>query len=434
MYCSHCGKENGSGGKFCSYCGAPLETPPNYEAAETNYGGSWQDGGGSSHQEEGSWQSGPAYQGVGWRDGSSGPGPGGGGQNVLTTALRVVSLVGAVLFALSVLPYIGNIFSTFGYLIEGWISPVIALFNLLSTLLLIVSRGILALALAVVGLCYSEERNNGEPLLMALGLAGALVAVLAILLPIFSGLANLIAYGYFYVYFGDAPARIGCALAAVAVPAGLIFFSGHQPFVGKSTDELLAELQELPATLLAELERFQADRRQRSQSRPTQGQYAAGGGQYTRPAAQNSYGPRRMDDNRGLLKYILLSLVTCGIYSWYVYYTLARDINEICEGDGERTSGLVKYIIFTILTCGIYHYVWHFKFLRRIERNAPRYGFQVQTLGGMELPVCWLVLEAVGILCTACFVGLIAVFYATYLVFRNMNLLASAYNEQVYGR
>lgn len=426
MYCPKCGNENGNDAKFCSYCGAPLEAPSNYETTETNYGGNWQ--GGSSYQGDGSWQGGSSSPGYG-----SGP-SGGGGQNVLIMALRVASLIGAVLFALSVLPCIGSIFTTLGYLIEGWLSPVLVLFNLLTTLLLMVSRGIMALALAVVGLCYSEERNNGEPLLMTLGLAGALVAVLAILLPIFGGLVNFISYGDFYVYFGNVPARIGCALAAVIVPVGLIFLSGQQPFVGKSADELLAELNELPATLLAELERFQADRQQRGQSRPNQGQYAAGSGQYSRPEAQNSYGPRRMDDNRGLLKYILLTIVTCGIYAWYVYYTMARDINEICEGDGERTPGLAKYIIFTILTCGIYNFVWHYKFLRRIQRNAPRYGFQVQSLGGMELNVCWLVLMAVGILGAACFIGLIAVFYAMYLVFRNMNLLASAYNERVYGR
>ena len=58
--------------------------------------------------------------------------------------------------------------------------------------------------------------------------------------------------------------------------------------------------------------------------------------------------------DRGLLGYIVLSILTCGIYSYYFIYTVARDVNTACAGDGKSTGGLVQFILLSILTCGIY--------------------------------------------------------------------------------
>ena len=39
---------------------------------------------------------------------------------------------------------------------------------------------------------------------------------------------------------------------------------------------------------------------------------------------------------------IVLSIVTCGIYGYYFLYTMARDTNIACAGDGETTPGLAQ--------------------------------------------------------------------------------------------
>ena len=62
----------------------------------------------------------------------------------------------------------------------------------------------------------------------------------------------------------------------------------------------------------------------------------------------------RLKDDRGLLSYILLSIITCGIYSYYFIYKIAKDVNVACDGDGQNTSGLAAFILLSMITCGIY--------------------------------------------------------------------------------
>ena len=78
--------------------------------------------------------------------------------------------------------------------------------------------------------------------------------------------------------------------------------------------------------------------------------------------------------DRGLLGYIVLSILTCGIYSYYFIYTVARDVNTACAGDGKSTGGLVQFILLSILTCGIYSWWWQYSLGNRLAANAPRYG------------------------------------------------------------
>ena len=58
---------------------------------------------------------------------------------------------------------------------------------------------------------------------------------------------------------------------------------------------------------------------------------------------------------------VVLSLVTCGIYSIYWLYTIAHDLNDICESQNQEKGaepGLV--VVLSIVTCGIYllYYLW----------------------------------------------------------------------------
>lgn len=58
---------------------------------------------------------------------------------------------------------------------------------------------------------------------------------------------------------------------------------------------------------------------------------------------------------------VVLSLVTCGIYSIYWLYTIAHDLNDLCESQKQEKGaepGLV--VVLSIVTCGIYllYYLW----------------------------------------------------------------------------
>lgn len=129
-------------------------------------------------------------------------------------------------------------------------------------------------------------------------------------------------------------------------------------------------------------------------------------------------GPRLKDD-RGLLSYILLSLITCGIYSYYFIYQIAKDVNIACEGDNESTQGLVGFVLLNMITCGIYSWVWYYKLGNRLAANAPRYNMQFQENGTTVL--IWLIFGSL-----LCGVG---AFIAMNILIKNSNAICAAYNR-----
>lgn len=124
-----------------------------------------------------------------------------------------------------------------------------------------------------------------------------------------------------------------------------------------------------------------------------------------------------VQNNRSLLKYILLSIVTCGIYGLFFIHTLARDVNVICGADGKNTPGLLKLWLFTILTCGIYAYIWYYNLGNRLAENAPRYGLTFAENGTSVL--MWMLFGS--LLCG------IGPFIAMNIIIKNTNQLATAY-------
>lgn len=102
------------------------------------------------------------------------------------------------------------------------------------------------------------------------------------------------------------------------------------------------------------------------------------------PANQIPYQPQpvgQLKTNRGLLKFILLSIVTFGIYSIVAYSSISNDINIIASRyDGKKTMHfcLLTFIVAP-LTLGIGAIVWMHKISARIggelKRRDVGYGF-----------------------------------------------------------
>ncbi len=125
--------------------------------------------------------------------------------------------------------------------------------------------------------------------------------------------------------------------------------------------------------------------------------------------------------DRSLPMWIILSIVTCGIYSWYFLYGLARDMNVMCQNDGETTPGLGQFILLSIVTCGFYAYWWYYKIGNRMQTNAPRYGLQFQENGTTIL--MWQIIGAF-----LCGLGPIV---AMNIIIKNCNAMAAAYNARM---
>lgn len=137
------------------------------------------------------------------------------------------------------------------------------------------------------------------------------------------------------------------------------------------------------------------------------------------PAFADAAAP--VNASRSVLTWILLSIITCGIYGWYFIYSLAQDMNRMCRGDGEETPGLFAFVALSIVTCGIYSYWWYYKIGNRMQRNAPRYGLMFQENGTTIL--LWMSVGA--LLCG------IGPFIAMYIIVKNSNALGAAYNARL---
>jgi hypothetical protein len=125
---------------------------------------------------------------------------------------------------------------------------------------------------------------------------------------------------------------------------------------------------------------------------------------------------------RGLIELVLLSIITFGIYFLFWIHQLARDVNLICEGDGSRTSDLPRYLVFSIISLGIYNYVWLYMLGNRLYDNAPRYGRLFRESG--SIIVLW---DLIGSFIV------IGPLVAWYIVIKNTNALADAYNRTCRG-
>ena len=132
----------------------------------------------------------------------------------------------------------------------------------------------------------------------------------------------------------------------------------------------------------------------------------------------NSGGP--LPTNRSLVMYIILTVVTCGIYGFWFVYRMAHDVNIACEGDNEHTAGLVKYIILSIITCGIYSIYWEYALGNRLATNAVKYDMIFQENGTTVL--LWHIFGT--------FLCGLGPFIAMNILINNTNKICNSYNRQ----
>lgn len=130
----------------------------------------------------------------------------------------------------------------------------------------------------------------------------------------------------------------------------------------------------------------------------------------------------QLKTNRGLLKFILLSLITFGIYGIVVMSAVSTDINAIAgRYDGKKTMHycLVAFL-FSWLTLGIVPIVWFHKLSSRIGGELYRRGINYSF--GASTFWLWDILGSLII---------IGHFVYIHKLLKAMNLLAENYN--IYG-
>ena len=315
-----------------------------------------------------------------------------------------------------------------GFLHIGWA-------GVFSTIRIVGLNGLTAVMLALMAIvcaltAFKRTSRNSDGLLVCLAISG--VGYLAVRL--LSMIVGIVIYPHGIVsYFGSfVLAILGVAVTLGGIYAIERFLLGEFPIIGKSMEDLQADVREamnsfretageVGAQASQAAQNAKAEREARAAKQAQYNQYnqynqyqqpGPGGPQYQQtPPPPPGYAPFRLKADRSLIAYILLNFLTCGIYSWYFIYALARDVNAVCAGDGRSTAGLLKLILLSFITCGFYSLYWHYALGNRLAANAPRYGLAFQENGTTVL--LWQFIGA--LLC-----GII----------KNTNSLCGAYNYQ----
>ena len=92
---------------------------------------------------------------------------------------------------------------------------------------------------------------------------------------------------------------------------------------------------------------------------------------------QQNYAPTiQLRTNRGLLKMILLSLITFGIYGLVVWCHLSEEINTVASRyDGKKTMHfLIVFLLLGGITLGIAPLVWIHRYCSRLGNEVTRRG------------------------------------------------------------
>lgn len=84
----------------------------------------------------------------------------------------------------------------------------------------------------------------------------------------------------------------------------------------------------------------------------------------------------QLKTNKGLLKTILLTLITFGIYPLVVMSSVSNDINVVASRyDGKKTMHFcLLFFIVAPITCGIASLVWYHRISNRIGAELNRRG------------------------------------------------------------
>ena len=446
MFCWHCGKEIESSARFCNYCGAKQHdnAPPSGGGGPSGSGNANDFGGGpNSNWNANGFGGGPSgsgnandfgggpnsngnANGFGGAPNSSGNANGfGGGPNNggnfhppagpgsgLEIGLKIFAVICAVLYLINAGTRIFAAIRTFFYTIESvfYYIDFYSVYNIWSCILGVLTFiAYLWMCLVLVLIAFKRTKENSDALLLGVAVGGALAALLSVIQFLMVALFHQITVVSILIPVAGAAVCVGVLYA-------LLYVMGEAPFATVDFHNLSAAFREMTAAVA------EACRNLSVKSNKAPG----GAPNYHNPnpngvpnnGGQPYYGPRRLDTNRSLLLYILLSLVTCGIYAYYFIYCMARDVNTACDGDGQKTEGLLGFILLSLVTCGIYAFYWYYALGNRLAANAPRYGMSFQENGTTVL--LWMVLGL--------FLCGLGPYFGMYILIKNTNAICNGYN------
>lgn len=80
---------------------------------------------------------------------------------------------------------------------------------------------------------------------------------------------------------------------------------------------------------------------------------------------------------------LVLSIITCGLYSIYWFIKLTDEINYVSDNTGDTSGGIA--FLLTLITCGIYAWFWYYKMGEKLDQASLSKGYPTQSKGVLYL-------------------------------------------------
>ena len=91
--------------------------------------------------------------------------------------------------------------------------------------------------------------------------------------------------------------------------------------------------------------------------------------------------------NRLFWRTLLRTIATVGIYPFYMVEIIAQSTNIACRKDGKRTWGFLSFMLLAVVTLGIFPIVWHCRVITRIQQYCKENGQECPI--NKKFYLCW---------------------------------------------
>ena len=85
-----------------------------------------------------------------------------------------------------------------------------------------------------------------------------------------------------------------------------------------------------------------------------------------------------MMKKKNLALFIILSIVTLGIYPLFFWYKWTKDLNKLCAGDDRDSANYLLVVLLNIFSLGIYSPIWNYQMAERLYQKAGDYGVEIK--------------------------------------------------------
>lgn len=121
-----------------------------------------------------------------------------------------------------------------------------------------------------------------------------------------------------------------------------------------------------------------------------------------------------MIKKRKFIKYVLLTIITFGIYGIVFWYKWTEDLNKICDGDDKDSANYLLVVLLEAFSLTIYTWIWNYQMAERMYQIAPKYGKKLKH-GGLFVLIWRFFLPVV----------------SAYYKIKYFNILAESYNNKL---